>query len=181
LLFIAGFLSSSTGGNRLPPLPLVVLCVVLAAFIGDQVGYWFGNKVGPSLFDRPKSRFFNPANVVKAHSFFDRYGPKTIVLARFVPIVRTFAPVVAGVGTMKYRTFVTYNLIGALLWGAGVTTLGYFLGEIDAVKNNIEIAIIAIVLVSLLPVAIELLRHRREARRVVDDVAHDVAQTLDAE
>jgi membrane-associated protein len=88
---------------------------------------------------------------------------------------------VAGVGTMKYRTFVTYNLIGALLWGAGVTTLGYFLGEIDAVKNNIEIAIIAIVLVSLLPVAIELLRHRREARRVVDDVAHDVAQTLDAE
>jgi membrane-associated protein len=181
LLFIAGFLSSTTGGNRLPPLPLVVLCVVVAAFIGDQVGYWFGNKVGPSLFDRPKSRFFNPANVVKAHSFFDRYGPKTIVLARFVPIVRTFAPVVAGVGTMKYRTFVTYNLIGALLWGAGVTTLGYFLGEIDVVKNNIEIAIIAIVLVSLLPVAIELLRHRREARRVVDDVAHDVAQTLDAE
>ena len=117
LLFIAGFLSSSTGGNRLPPLPLVVLCVVLAAFVGDQVGYWFGNKVGPSLFDRPKSRFFNPANVVKAHSFFDRYGPKTIVLARFVPIVRTFAPVVAGVGTMKYRTFVTYNLIGGAALG----------------------------------------------------------------
>ncbi len=120
LLFIAGFLSSTAGGNRLPPLPVVVLCVVLAAFIGDQVGYWFGKKVGPSLFDRPKSRLFNPDNVVKAHGFFEKYGPKTIVLARFVPIVRTFAPIVAGVGTMKYRTFVTYNIIGAVLWGVGV-------------------------------------------------------------
>jgi membrane-associated protein len=165
LLFIAGFLSSTAGGNRLPPLPVVVACVVVAAIVGDQVGYWFGKKVGPSLFDRPQSRFFNPQNVVKAHQFFERYGAKTIVLARFVPIVRTFAPIVAGVGSMRYRTFLTYNVVGAVLWGVGVTTLGYFLGEIEVVKNNIEIAIVAIIAVSLVPVAIEVLRHRREARR----------------
>jgi membrane-associated protein len=166
LLFIAGFLSSSAGGNRLPPLPIVVTCVVVAAIAGDQVGYWFGKKVGPALFDRPKSRFFNPQNVARAHQFFERYGAKTIVLARFVPIVRTFAPIVAGVGTMRYRTFLVYNVIGAILWGAGITTLGYFLGEVDVVKDNIEIAIVAIIAISLIPVAIELLRHRREARRV---------------
>jgi membrane-associated protein len=165
LLFIAGFLSSTAGGNRLPPLPVVVACVVVAAIVGDQVGYWFGKKVGPSLFDRPQSRFFNPQNVVKAHQFFERYGAKTIVLARFVPIVRTFAPIVAGVGSMRYRTVLTYNVVGAVLWGVGVTTLGYFLGEIEVVKNNIEIAIVAIIAVSLVPVAIEVLRHRREARR----------------
>jgi membrane-associated protein len=165
LLFIAGFLSSTAGGNRLPPLPVVVACVVVAAIVGDQVGYWFGKKVGPSLFDRPQSRFFNPQNVVKAHQFFERYGAKTIVLARFVPIVRTFAPIVAGVGSMRYRTFLTYNVVGAVLWGVGVTTLGYFLGEIEVVKNNIEIAIVAIIAVSLVPVAIEVLRHRREGRR----------------
>ena len=125
----------------------------------------FGKKVGPALFDRPNSRFFKPQNVVKAHEFFERHGPKTIVLARFVPIVRTFAPIVAGVGDMRYRTFLIYNVIGAVLWAVGVTTLGYFLGEIDVVKNNIEIAIVAIVAVSLMPVAIELVRHRREARR----------------
>jgi membrane-associated protein len=181
LLFIAGFLSSSAGGNQLPPLPVVIACVVAAAFLGDQVGYWFGKKVGPSLFDRPKSRFFNPSNVVKAHTFFERYGPKTIVLARFVPIVRTFAPIVAGVGTMRYRVFVTYNIVGAVLWGAGVTMLGYYLGEIELVKHNIEIAIVVIVALSLLPVAIELLKHRREAKRMASDIGHDVVESLEAE
>jgi len=152
---------------------------VAAAFVGDQVGYWFGKKVGPSLFDRPKSRLFDPKNVLKAHLFFEKYGPKTIVLARFVPIVRTFAPVVAGVGTMRYRTFVLYNIIGAAAWGIGVTTLGYFLGSVDVVKNNIEIAIIAIVAVSLLPVTIEVIRHRRQARRQAASTATtDASQTV---
>lgn len=164
LLFIAGFLSSSAGSNVLPPLPLVAVVTVLCAIAGDQAGYWFGQRVGPALFDRPKSRVFNPQNVVKANTFLDKYGPKTIVLARFVPIVRTFAPIVAGVGKMRYRTFVTYNVVGGIVWGAGVTTIGYFLGEIDAVKNNIEIASIAIVALSILPVALEFVKHRREAR-----------------
>lgn len=163
LLFIAGLLSSDAGGNVLPPVAVVVVVVFVAAVVGDQVGYAFGRRVGPSLFDRPKSRMFNPKNVERAHLFFEKYGSKTIVLARFVPIVRTFAPIVAGVGTMKYRTFVTYNVIGGLLWGVGVTLAGYFLGEIDAVKNNVEIAALAVVFVSIIPIGIEFLRHRREA------------------
>jgi len=164
LLFISGFLASSAGGNVLPPLPLVALVTVLCAIAGDQVGYWFGQRVGPALFDKPKSRVFNPANVTKAHVFLEKHGPKTIVLARFVPIVRTFAPIVAGVGEMRYRTFIAYNIVGGLVWGAGVTTIGYFLGEIDAVKNNIEIASIVIVLLSVLPVALEFVKHRRELK-----------------
>lgn len=164
LLFIAGFLSSNAGGNALPALPLVLVCAFAAAVAGDQVGYVFGRRVGPALFKRPDSRIFHQRNVAKAQSFFDRHGPKTIVLARFVPIVRTFAPIVAGVGGMHYRTFVTYNVVGGLLWAVGVTTLGFFLGEIDVVKDNVEVAVIAVVALSLVPVVVEVLRHRRQAR-----------------
>ncbi|MEI6743673.1 MAG: VTT domain-containing protein [bacterium] len=165
LLFIAGFLSSSAGSNVLPPLPLVALVTTLCAIAGDQVGYWFGHRVGPALFDRPKSRIFNPKNVEKAHAFLEKYGAKTIVLARFVPVVRTFAPIVAGVGKMNYRTFVLYNIIGGVVWGGGVTTLGYFLGEVNFVKENIEIASLAIVALSIAPIAIEFIRHRRASHQ----------------
>lgn len=161
LLFFAGFLSSTAGGEVLPSLPWVAGACALSAIIGDQVGYMIGAKVGPSLFQREKSRLFHPENVAKAEEFFARHGSKTIVLARFVPIVRTFVPTVAGVSKMHYRTFVTYNVLGGLLWGAGVTTLGYFLGEIDLVKENIEIAALVIVAVSVLPMAFESWRHRR--------------------
>lgn len=163
LLFIAGFLSSHAGGEVLPPLPIVAGVAFVAAVAGDQVGYLFGKQVGPSLFQRPESRLFKPSHVEKAQAFFDKHGAKTIVLARFVPIVRTFAPIVAGVGTMKYRTFVTYNVIGGLLWGAGITTLGFYLGEIEWIESNIEVAIVAVVAISLLPMVIEYLRHRRQA------------------
>ncbi len=165
LLFISGFLSSSAGSNVLPPLPLVALVTMVCAIAGDQVGYWFGHRVGPALFDRPKSRVFNPKNVEKAHAFLEKYGAKTIVLARFVPVVRTFAPIVAGVGKMNYRTFVLYNIIGGVVWGGGITTLGYFLGEVDFVKENIEIASLAIVALSIAPIAIEFIRHRRAAHQ----------------
>ena len=167
LLFFAGFLSSDASGNVLPALPWVALAAAVAATLGDQVGYMIGHRFGPTVFDRPKSRFFNPEYVVKAEVFFEKYGPKTIVLARFVPIVRTFVPTVAGAGKMHYRTFLTYNILGGLLWGAGITTLGFFLGEIEVVKNNIEIAAIVIVGVSVLPIAIELLRHRKAAKAAV--------------
>jgi membrane protein DedA with SNARE-associated domain len=110
LLFFAGFLSSEAGGNLLPALPWVALVAALAAIIGDQVGYMIGATFGPKVFDRPKSRFFNPEYVVKAEAFFAKHGSKTIVLARFVPIVRTFVPTVAGASHMHYRTFVTYNV-----------------------------------------------------------------------
>lgn len=163
LLFFAGFLASNAGGKLLPGLPATAAVAFGAAVLGDQVGYLFGKQVGPSLFDRPQSRLFKPAHVVKAQAFFDKYGAKTIVLARFVPIVRTFAPIVAGVGKMKYRTFVMYNLLGGALWGLGVTSLGYFLGEIDFIKKNIEFAAIVIVGISVLPVVLEVIKHRRAA------------------
>ena len=170
LLFIAGFLSSSAGGNVLPPLPIVALCAFVAAVAGDQVGYWFGRKVGPALFSRPNSRLFKQEHVQRAHAFFERYGAKTILMARFVPIVRTFAPIVAGVSNMKYRTFTIYNLIGGALWTVGLTTLGYFLGQIDVVKENIELAVLAVVALSLTPVAIELIKHRRASKRAPAEV-----------
>ncbi len=163
LLFFAGFLSSDAGGHHLPALPWVALTAAVAAIAGDQVGYLIGSKVGPTLLKREKSRFFNPEYVDKAEAFFVKHGSKTIVLARFVPIVRTFVPTVAGASRMNYRTFITYNVIGGLLWGAGVTTLGYFLGEIELVKNNIELAAIVIVGISFIPLVLEFLKHRKRA------------------
>ena len=164
LLFFAGFLASSAGKPVLPGgLPAVAAVAFAAAVAGDQVGYLFGHKVGPALFQRPRSRLFNPANVDKAQAFFDKHGPKTIILARFVPIVRTFAPIVAGVGKMRYRTFVAYNFVGGGLWGIGVTTLGFFLGEIDFIKHNIELAAVIVVAISLAPIAVEFWRHKKRA------------------
>jgi len=165
LLFIAGFFSSSAAAEVSDvklSLPLVVLVSTGMAIIGDQVGYIIGNKAGPAMFNRPKSRLFDPAHVVKAQSFFDKYGARTIILARFIPIVRTFAPVVAGVGNMHYRTFVRYNIIGGILWGTGLPLLGYFLGQFEIVKNNIEIAVLVVVGISVLPVVIEFINHRRQ-------------------
>jgi len=176
LLFLAGFFSSAAGGNHLPPLPVVALVAFAAAVIGDQVGYLFGLKVGPSLFQRPESRFFKPSHVVRAQLFFDKYGSRTIVLARFVPIVRTFAPIVAGVGKMRYRTFLTYNIIGGFLWAVGVTTLGYFVGQVDWVKNNIEAASVGIVLLSLIPVMIEFVKHRRHPLPVAEHTTAEVSE-----
>jgi membrane-associated protein len=169
LLFFAGFLASAAayeqfGEHYMPSLWVVMLVTSVAAVAGDQVGYLIGNKFGPRVFDKPKSRLFDPNNVRKAEVFFEKHGSKTIVLARFVPIVRTFVPTVAGVSSMHYRTFVTFNVIGGVLWACGFTTLGYFLGEIEVVKNNIEIAAIVIVLLSVTPIAIEFFKHRKERK-----------------
>lgn len=164
LLFIAGMASAGTLGRNEVEFNIwvVLVGVFVAAAVGDQVGYLFGRKVGPSLFRRPDSRLFKQEYVEKAQGFFDRHGPRAIILARFVPVVRTFVPVVAGVGRMHYSTFVRFNVIGALLWGVGVTLLGYFLGNVAIIKDNLEIALIAVVALSLIPVAIEVLRHRRQ-------------------
>ena len=163
LLVTAGVFAG-TGQLNIVHLNLVLIA---AAILGDTVGYWFGRKTGPALFKRPKSLLFNPDHLRKAHDFYQKHGGKTIVIARFMPIVRTFAPIVAGASRMHYRTFVMFNFVGALLWAVGVTTLGYFLGQIAFVKNNIEIALVAIVFVSIVPMAIEVLRHRRKARQAV--------------
>jgi membrane-associated protein len=183
LLFFTGFLTSAAAQTEapfdefaahMPALPIVLVCLSLAAIIGDQVGYMFGRKVGPALFTRPNSRLFKQENVGKAHAFFEKHGPKSIVLARFVPIVRTFTPIVAGIGVMRYRTFVTYNVLGGLLWAVGITTLGHFLGEIEFVRENIELAILAVVAVSVTPIAIELYRARRAAREAPAETEAEV-------
>jgi membrane-associated protein len=164
LLFIAGFLASKPQGlPHLPSIWIVVPVLVIAAFIGNEVGYLIGREVGPALFDRPDSRFFSQRNVARTHVFFERHGTPALVLARFVPVVRTFVPVLAGVGKMRHHMFMTANAIGAVLWAGGVTLLGYYLGQIDVIKNNIELAAVAVVAVSLIPIGIEFVRHRRAA------------------
>ncbi len=167
LLFTAGFLASgpSSVDEALHlPLGFLLIGTFLAAVAGDQVGYLLGRRAGPAIFRRPNSRFFKQENVEKAHAFFDKYGAKTIVLARFVPIVRTFAPVVAGVSRMNYRTFVTFNVVGGFLWAIGVTLLGYFLGQVDVIEENLELAILTVVAISLLPIAREVWLSRRQGR-----------------
>jgi membrane-associated protein len=163
LLFTAGALVAQDALD----FPLWLLCVLLflAAFLGDQVAYLIGNKVGPRLFARPDSRVFKQKYVDQTYAYFDRYGGRTVILARFVPIVRTYAPVAAGVGGMRYRTFVSYNVVGALLWGVGITVLGFALGTISFVRDNIEALAVLIVLISVIPVAVEVWRGRRAAKR----------------
>ncbi|MEU6279428.1 VTT domain-containing protein [Streptomyces sp. NPDC047028] len=174
LLFTCGLLITS---HKLDfPLWAAIVLICLAAILGDQAGYMFGKKVGPSLFNRPDSRLFKQENVVKAHEFFEKYGPKSLVLARFVPIVRTFTPIIAGVSGMRYRSFLTFNIIGGTLWGAGVTLLGSWLGNITFVKNNIEAILILIVLVSVVPIAIEFLRARSKNKKTPPPAAAPVHQ-----
>ncbi|GIF23475.1 membrane-associated protein [Actinoplanes tereljensis] len=163
LLFTAGLLVAD-GTYLHQPLWLMCLLVSVAAVAGDQFGYFFGRRFGPALFRRPDSRLFKQENLTKAREFFAKYGARSIVLARFVPIVRTFTPIVAGASHMHYRTFLIYNLIGGTLWGSGVTVLGYFLGQIAFVKSNIEFILIGIVVLSVIPIGVELLRSRRFSR-----------------
>lgn len=164
LLFTTGLLVA-TDQYLHYPLWLVCTLIVISAVLGDQVGYLFGRKVGPALFKRPDSRFFKQENVEKAHEFFEKHGPKSLVLARFVPIVRTFVPIIAGVSRMNYRSFVTFNVLGGFLWGAGVTLLGAALGQVDFVHQYIEVILAGIVVLSVIPIAVEYLRARRSSAR----------------
>lgn len=163
LLFTAGAVAAGVFTSISVHLNLAVLLpvVAVAAIAGDQVGYLFGKRVGATLATRNDSRFFQREHLAKAQTFFDRHGPKALVMARFIPVVRTFTPIVAGAGAMHYRRFVAYNVIGGLLWSVGVTLLGYFFGQIGVIRDHIELALIGIVLVSFLPVVVELVRHRR--------------------
>ena len=158
LLFTAGVFAARGDLN----LPVILVGVFVAAVAGDQVGYAFGHNVGPALFRRPDSRFFKKKHLERAQRYFDEHGSRTIVLARFVPIVRTFAPIVAGMGSMRYRTFVTFNVIGGLLWGVGVTTLGYTLGEtIPDIDKYLLPVIGLIIFLSVIPVLLELRKARK--------------------
>ncbi len=161
LLFTAGVFAAR--GDL--TLPVILVGVFLAAVAGDQVGYAFGRNVGPALFRRPDSRFFKKEHLDRAQRYFEEHGVKTIVLARFVPVVRTFAPIVAGAGSMPYRTFVTYNVVGGLLWGVGVTMLGFLLGEAIDIDRYLLPVIGLIVVASFVPVLVEVRRSRRRAHQ----------------
>jgi membrane-associated protein len=161
LLFAAGTFAAL---GLLDPFLLFFL-LFAAAVIGDTVNYWIGSVVGLRAFEK-KRRFLNREHLVKTQRFFEKYGGKTIVLARFVPIVRTFAPFVAGVGTMQYRKFVFYNILGAFLWTSLFIFGGYFIGNIPFVKENFEIAIMGIIFVSVLPMIIEYINSRRKRKPV---------------
>ena len=145
--------------------------LALAAMLGNLTGYWIGAKAGARLFERPDSRLFKKEYVVKTHDFFERYGARAIVLARFVPIVRTFITAIAGVARMDFRRYFIYSAIGAVLWAAGLTIAGYFLGSIPFIKDNLEIMIIVVVLASVVPIGIEFYRHRRQQKREADESA----------
>ena len=175
LLFTAGLFVST--GELDVPLVLVLAGCFVAAVAGDQVGYAFGQRVGPALFRRPESRFFHQRHLDRARRYFEAHGPKTIVLARFVPIVRTFAPVLAGVGHMPYRVFVRFNVLGGLLWAIGVTSAGYALGETVPDVDRYLLPIIAVVvLLSVLPAVWELRKERRNgATRSVEAKAAQAA------
>jgi membrane-associated protein len=142
----------------------IVVLLALAAILGDTVNYWIGARVGPQVFTRQNTRFFKKEYLDKTHAFYEKYGGKTIIIARFVPIVRTFAPFVAGIGSMTYSHFLIYNVMGGLLWVVGLTTAGYFFGNLPVVKNNFSLVIVAIVIISVLPGIIEYLRHRSSAK-----------------
>ncbi len=159
LLFTAGlFVSSGIIGT---PIWLVCLLLTVCAVVGNVVGYYLGYRAGPALFNRPDSRLFKREYVDKAHAFFDRYGARAILLARFVPIVRTFITAVAGVGRMDPRKYFTYSVLGGVGWATGVTLLGFWLGGISFVRNHVELILIGIVALSVIPIAIEAIRARR--------------------
>ena len=146
-------------------LHLSSLCALLsiAAIGGDTVNYWIGAYLGPKAFSREDSRFFKKKYLVRTHEFYEKYGGKTIILARFMPIIRTFAPFVAGIGRMSYGKFLSYNVIGGLAWILSFLLLGYFFGNIPVVKRNFTLVIVAIIILSVLPSIIEVLRHRKKS------------------
>ena len=161
LLFAAG---SFAGLGALSLWPLFFL-LCAAAILGDTANYAIGAYLGPKVFHYPKSRFFNPEHLRKTHDFYEKYGGKTIIIARFIPIIRTFAPFVAGIGAMSYARFLSYNVIGGVLWVSVCLFAGYFFGNLAFVKKNFSLVILAIIVISMLPALVEYLRHRAEAKR----------------
>ena len=164
LLFAAGAIAAL---GSLNPHLLVVL-LTIAAVLGDAVNYQIGRYVGPAVFKKEDSRFFKRAHLEKTHAFYERYGGKTIIIARFVPIVRTFAPFIAGVGQMSYRQFALYNVVGAIAWVVIGVYAGYLFGGLEIVKKNFSLIIIAIVFISLLPAAFEYWRAKRQKEATVN-------------
>lgn len=159
LLFATGALC---GGGVLDP-NIIFILLVAAAFLGDNVNYWIGRRVGPAVFEREQTRFFKKEYLLKAHAFYERHGGKTVIIARFVPIVRTFSPFVAGIARMTYVQFLAYSLTGAVVWVSLFVYSGYFFGNLPFIKRNFSLVVVAIILISIMPGVIEYIRHRRSA------------------
>ena len=160
LLFVAGAFAATGKFN----IALLIPLLIIAAIVGDGVGYLLGRKLGPALFAREDSRFFKRTHLRKTQVFYDKHGAKTIVMARFVPIVRTFAPTVAGAAQMPYSTFVKFNVLGGIGWIVSMTMAGFFLGAVPIIKNNFEKTVIGIVLISVLPIVFHFMQERRHAK-----------------
>lgn len=158
LLFAAGSLASMPMSQLNPHLLFAIFST--AAILGDTVNYWIGRSLGPKVFQYEKSRFFNPAHLEKTHAFFGKYGGKTVIIARFIPIVRTFSPFVAGIGAMGYPRFLAYSISGTFLWVGLFNYSGYYFGQLPFVQHNFKLLIVAIILISFMPPAIEYLKHR---------------------
>lgn len=163
LLFAIGALAGADVLNW--PLPAILVLLSVAAILGDTVNYWTGHFLGPKVF-KSESRFLNKRYLEKTHDFYERYGGKTIIIARFVPIVRTFAPFVAGVGSMTYGKFMSYNVFGGLLWVFSMTLAGYFFGNLKIVQDNFSLVILMIIFISILPGIIEYFRERARLKRM---------------
>jgi len=159
LLFATGALCA---GGVLNP-HLICILLVSAAFIGDNLNYWIGRRVGPAVFEREKTRFFKKEYLLRAHAFYEKHGGKTIILARFVPIVRTFSPFVAGIARMAYPHFLAYSIFGAVVWVTFFVYTGFFFGNMPFIKRNFSIVVLAIIVISVLPGVIEYLRHKKAA------------------
>lgn len=158
LLFAIGALSAKGGLN----IYTIFILLSIAAILGDTVNYWIGHMVGPKVFVKTNSRWLNRKHLERTHEFYERYGGKTIIIARFVPIIRTFAPFVAGIGAMTYSKFLLYNVVGGLVWIGGFLGAGYLFGNIPVIKRNFTLVIFAIIVISILPGVIEYLRARRK-------------------
>lgn len=157
LLFALGLFIAT--GQIDVPLWLAVTLLAISAFAGDQTGYWIGRKLGPAVFNKPKSKLFKPENVEAAHGFFERYGSRAVILAHFVPIMRTFIPVSAGIAKLEWRKYTLFNLIGIAGWAIGVTLLGAALGTNEWVSHNLELVLVGFVVISFIPIALEVLRN----------------------
>lgn len=162
LLFALGALTA--GDDAALQLPLLCTVLIVAAILGDAVNYTIGRHVGLKLFSNPNSRLFKREHLAKTQKFYDKHGGKTIILARFVPIVRTFAPFVAGMAEMKYRHFAIYNVVGALVWVLSLTVAGHIFGNLPIIKRNFHIVVVAIIVISVIPIAIEWWRARKELK-----------------
>lgn len=174
LLFVAGTLSATTSLNIF----ILYFLLLVSAILGDNCNYWIGRFIGQKVFSRENSRFFKKEYLEKTRAFYAKYGVKAIILARFMPIIRTFSPFVAGVGHMHYKTFLAFDILGGFLWISIFTWGGYFFGNLPIVKNNFHTAIFVIIFLSILPGIIEFIKHKREKKKEVKTDFHKLEETF---